>query len=166
MYYSRAHRLLAPLMSGYGSILMLHHVRPQQRRPAFAPNAGLEVTPEFLDKVLEFVRGQGIELVSFAEGIDRIRSRRCDKRFAVLTLDDGYLDNFEYAWPVFKKHECPFTIFVASDITDGKSELWWQIIEDVIQRGEGLKAEVGGESIDLPTETAKQKHTAFQKLEK
>lgn len=166
MFYSRAHRLLAPIMRGYGSILMLHHVRPQQTRSSFAPNAGLEVTPEFLDQVLDYIKGEGIELVSLAEGIDRIRTQRCDKRFAVVTLDDGYLDNYVHAWPVFMKHECPFTIFVAADITDGKSELWWQIIEDVIDQGNRLKTEVAGESIDLPTESPKQKSAAFQQLYK
>ena len=166
MFYSRAHRLLAPLMGGYGSFFMLHHVRPEKKRTGFAPNAGLEVTPEFLDQVITFVREQDIELVSFEDGIDRIRSQRCDKRFAVFTLDDGYLDNFEHAWPVFKKHECPFTIFVASDITDGKSELWWQIIEDVIASEDRLVAEVGAEKLDLPTETPKQENEAFQQLYK
>ena len=55
MFYSRAHRLLAPLMGGYGSFFMLHHVRPEKKRSGFAPNAGLEVTPEFLDQVITFV---------------------------------------------------------------------------------------------------------------
>ncbi|MEM7429300.1 MAG: polysaccharide deacetylase family protein [Pseudomonadota bacterium] len=166
MYYSRAHRLLSPVSRGFGSFLMLHHVRPQVSARGFAPHAGLEITPEFLDEVITFVRGRGIEIVSFEEGVERIRSHRSDKAFAVITLDDGYLDNYEHAWPIFQKHNCPFTVFIASDITDGKCELWWQVIGEAIEKGSRLQTEVAGETLDLPVETDKQKQEAFLQLYK
>ena len=39
---------------------MFHHVRPW-REQAFAPNRGLEITPEFLEATIETVRARGFE---------------------------------------------------------------------------------------------------------
>ncbi|MCP5081882.1 MAG: polysaccharide deacetylase family protein [Alphaproteobacteria bacterium] len=166
LFYSGAHRLLAPFVQGIGSFLMLHHVRPGTDKNGFAPNAGLEITPEFLDTVLSHFQERGIEFVSFAEGIRRTKLGVSQKSFAVFTLDDGYLDNFEHAWPIFKRHDCPFTIFIASDITDGTSELWWQILEQAIAASTSLSAQVAGDTISCQTATAAQKQQAYEKLYK
>ena len=47
-------------------------------------------------------------------------------------MDDGYLDNYENAYPIFKKHHIPFAIFVATDFPDKKAVLWWYVIEELI----------------------------------
>src|SRR3977135_1411696 len=44
LYFSGAHILMRPFVSGVGAILMLHHVRPA-RTDRFQPNRQLEVTP-------------------------------------------------------------------------------------------------------------------------
>ena len=57
LYHSGAHRLLAPYTQGSGVIFTLHHVRPAPDRPSdFAPNSFLEVTPDFLDGLLDQVQ--------------------------------------------------------------------------------------------------------------
>ena len=57
LYFSGAHHLLRPLLSGVGAIFMLHRVRPV-REDAFQPNRHLEVTPalrEYVSNKLERV---------------------------------------------------------------------------------------------------------------
>ena len=130
---SGAARLLAPALRDLGGIFMLHHVVPADRaRGGFAPNAGLEVTPEFLDAVIAHVKQAGYRLASLDEAVEVVKRGTEKQPLAVFTLDDGYRDNFLHAWPVFRAHDCPFTIFVAPAITDGKSELWWKTLEHVI----------------------------------
>jgi len=124
LYYSGTHRVLAPFSRGIGLIFMLHRVSPH-RTGGFAPNRGLMVTPEYLDSVLIDVKRAGLDIVSLDEAYRRIRERDCAVRFACFTLDDGYRDNLEYAYPVFRRHDAPFTVYIASDYADGKGELWW-----------------------------------------
>ena len=42
----------------------------------------------------------------------------------VLTSDDGYRDNFLYAFPILKKYDVPLTIFLTTDVIGTKHLLW------------------------------------------
>ena len=42
------------------------------------------------------------------------------------------IDNFENAYPIFKKHQVPFAVFVATDFPDKKAVLWWYVLEELI----------------------------------
>ena len=36
------------------------------------------------------------------------------------------------ALPVFEKHAAPFAIYVAPSLINGTSDLWWEVIEDIV----------------------------------
>ena len=42
-------------------------------------------------------------------------------RSIVITIDDAYSSVYKYAWPIFKKHNLPFTLFVSTDVIDNKT---------------------------------------------
>ncbi|MCC2097623.1 MAG: polysaccharide deacetylase, partial [Hyphomicrobiales bacterium] len=94
-----AHRFASRWTGGAGAILMLHRVRPWTGG-AFAPNRLLEVTPEFLEEVIETLRSQDFDFVSMDEAVARLQEPGGQaRRFAALTFDDGYRDNLEHALP-------------------------------------------------------------------
>jgi peptidoglycan/xylan/chitin deacetylase (PgdA/CDA1 family) len=134
IHFSGAAKLLAAALRGLGAIFMLHHVVPskQDGDSGFAPNAMLEITPEFLDAVIVHVKRAGYRLVSLEQAVEVVKGGRGGRPVAVFTLDDGYRDNLIHAWPIFRAHDCPFTIFVAPAIADGTSELWWKALEHVV----------------------------------
>ena len=163
LYYSGACGALRPVFSGLGAIFMLHHVVPQaSRQPAFAPNSGLEVTPQFLDDVIAMLVERGFDLVNLSEAVRRMEQGGAP--FAAFTLDDGYRDNLMYARPVFDRHNCPFTVFIAPAITDGHCELWWRGLEYAIASNERVTATIGDHRFDLPTATTADKHAAWKAL--
>lgn len=166
LHYSGASALFRPLLGGMGAIFMLHHVMPGGgRQPGFAPNYGLEMTPEFLDQVIALVKRRGMDLVSIEEAVERIeKPSRASRRFAVFTLDDGYRDNRGHALPVFKAHNCPFTIFVAPAITDGTCELWWRGLEQIIAQNVKIELEAGGRMQSFATASDAEKWRAWQTL--
>jgi peptidoglycan/xylan/chitin deacetylase (PgdA/CDA1 family) len=164
--YSGAPRLFRNILGGCGAIFMLHHVIPGAcNREGFLPNAGLEVTPEFLDAVIRRAKSLGYELVSLEDAAARLaRATALDRPFAVFTLDDGYLDNLEHALPVFRSHECPFTVFVSPAIIDGTCELWWRGLEAVIRSADLIETRVGTVEVSIPTSCAKGKQEAFDQI--
>ena len=42
-------------------------------------------------------------------------------RSVVITIDDAYSSVYEYAWPIFKKYNLPFTLFISTDVIDNKT---------------------------------------------
>jgi peptidoglycan/xylan/chitin deacetylase (PgdA/CDA1 family) len=166
LHYSGAASLLSPWLSGRGVIFMLHHVRPRGGNASgFAPNAGLEVTPEFLGEVIQLVKNKGYGLVSLEEAAEELKSgSRSSAPFAVFTLDDGYQDNFDHAWPVFRDSSCPFTIFVAPGIADATCELWWRGLEFLIASSDSLDVELLGQRFSGPTRTDAEKCAMFGRI--
>lgn len=51
----------------------------------------------------------------------------------IITIDDGYEDNFHYAFPVLKKYSIPATIFITTDFINKKSWLWFNKIKYILK---------------------------------
>ncbi len=163
LHYSRADNLIAPFTSGDGVIFMLHHVVPEQPG-AFAPSRILKVTPTFLDSVIQQVRAAGFDIISIDDVPQRLKSAPNARPFAVFTLDDGYKDNRDHAYPVFKKHNVPFTIYVASDFADGKGELWWLLLEQALERLPSVTMTLDGVDRAFALTTPEQKEAAYDEI--
>jgi peptidoglycan/xylan/chitin deacetylase (PgdA/CDA1 family) len=164
LYHTGAHRLLAPYTQGVGVIFTLHHVRPElERADGFAPNRILEVTPDFLDAVLDQVQEAGLDVLSLDEAMQRLKDGD-DRRFACFTFDDGYRDNLEYALPLFKRRSLPLTLYVPTDYPDGNGELWWLALEEIIARASEMELARDGVLWRLPTLTPQEKTRAFEEI--
>jgi peptidoglycan/xylan/chitin deacetylase (PgdA/CDA1 family) len=160
---SRIATVVRHLSKSRGVILTLHRVLPEA--PAeFSPNAILQVTPDFLEYVIIRVRQLGLDIVSLDEALRRLEAPKASKRFVVLTFDDAYRDNLQYALPILRKHAAPFTLYVPTAYIDGKGELWWQAIEDIIARRETITVPGNGGSEEFTTRTTAEKQAAFDRL--
>ena len=163
LWLARVPHLMRLLSSSRGVILTLHRVLPEE--PAkFSPNAILQVQPDYLDYVLERIRKLGLDIVSLDEAIERLAAPKPGRRFVVLTFDDAYRDNLQYALPILQRHEAPFTLYVPTAFVDGVGQLWWQAIEDIIARQDAMALTEGDETEYLDTITVAQKHNAFKRL--
>ena len=115
-----------------GVVFMLHRVANYDKT-RLKPNEDLKVSPSFLQKTIDKYRKAGFVFISLDELYDIIMGKTTiDKPFIAFTLDDGYLDNFTTAYPIFKSNNIPFCIFVATDFPDKKAILWWYSIEELI----------------------------------
>ena len=163
LYFTGAHHLLRPIFSGVGAIFMLHHVRPR-RNSEFQPNRHLEVAPDFLHAMLAHLRAEDVDIVTMDEVHQRLAERNFSRRFACFTLDDGYRDNRDFALPVMRQFDAPFTVYVASDFAQGSGRLWWIALEMAIATASSIEAEIGGVAVSLDTATPAAKQLAFDRL--
>lgn len=158
------HRVAARYTQGLGAILMLHRVRPAAAG-AFAPNAGLEITPDFLDALLGRLRAQEFDIVSLDEAVARIGAGpKSGRPFVALTFDDGYRDTADVALPILERHGAPFTVFVTTGFADRSARMWWVELEEAIASLSRVRLSAGGCDFDLPAETPEQKQSAFEAI--
>ena len=144
LYFTGLHHFMRPLVGGIGAILTLHHVRPA-RPEAFQPNHLLEITPEFLERLLRRLRGANLDVISLDEMHARFLSGDFKRRFVCITFDDGYKDLQRFAYPLLKQYGLPFALFIPTSFPDRLGELWWLALEAVIAQNSRIGIVINGE---------------------
>jgi peptidoglycan/xylan/chitin deacetylase (PgdA/CDA1 family) len=144
--------LARSLVGGVGAILMLHRVTANPEKP-LGVNRHLNIAPDFLDAVLTDMKARGYQFVTLNEAIERLRKGGNAGQFATITADDAYRDNFTEALPVLETHRAPLTIYVAPALISGDADLWWDVVDEIVGRGEPISLETrrGREIFDCST---------------
>lgn len=163
LYFTGSHHLLRPIFAGVGAIFTLHHVCPA-RKAEFQPNRHLEITPDYLRATLMHVRSRGIEIIAMDEVHRRLREGNFSRRFACFTFDDGYRDNRDFALPIMREFDAPFTVYVVSDFADGTGRPWWIALERAIAKASALDVSIGNAAVQLDLSTPARKAAAFERL--
>ena len=81
---------------------------------------------------------------------DLIRSgQELPPRVAALTIDDGYLDAYEIAFPILRRYGVPATIFLVTGFVDRQCWLWTDKLRFLTlkTRATKLEANIGGEML-------------------
>ncbi len=164
LYLLQAHRLLAWATSGVGVIFTLHRVHPSNDNKNFAPNRGLAVTPEFLEQVIYRIHKAGLDVITLDQVHDRLTGNKIQKGFVCFTVDDGYRDIFEYAFPILQKHGLPFSIFLNTAMIDGKALLWWDLLELIFEQNSEVTVVWCDRTMIYPARTTAEKETGFWKV--
>ena len=90
-------------------ILMYHSINPE-------PNRYIElliVKPEVFRRQMRFLKEHHYNVVPLSEVADLIKNnKKVPPRTVAITFDDGYKDNYTYAFPILKEYNFPATIFV------------------------------------------------------
>jgi peptidoglycan/xylan/chitin deacetylase (PgdA/CDA1 family) len=162
LWATGTHRVLAPATRGRGVILMLHRVRAATAA-AFAPNALLEVTPEFLETAVEAVRAAGFDIVTLDEALPRLADPG-PRPFAVFTFDDGYRDTLEVALPVLRRHAAPATVYVTPGFADRTASLWWVELERALAASAKVEVDLPGGALRLDCASPADKAKAFETI--
>lgn len=101
-------------------ILLYHHIAPIEDIPLTrdqVPDEGWGFThsPEVFEHHLRELRRRGYRFSSFGQLVEEIRRTGKEPHdSAVVTLDDGWTDNYTFAFPVLKRLAIPATFFVAT----------------------------------------------------
>jgi len=155
--------LAKPFVGGIGAILMLHRVTATPEKPN-GVNRHLNIAPRFLDMLIADMKARGYAFVSLDEAIERIRAGGKGGQFATITADDAYRDNMTEALPVLEKHGAPITIYVAPGLIDGDADLWWNLIEDIVDQSSRLTLPSAGGPVVIECSTRGHKIEANARL--
>lgn len=114
-----------------GKVFMLHRVTNEIS--LIGRNRLYEVTPAFLEQTILDYQSLGCRFVSIQEISEMVGKCYYPKeKFICFTLDDGYLDNYVYAYPIFKKYQVPFCVYVSSGLVEGNALPWQYMLEKLV----------------------------------
>jgi peptidoglycan/xylan/chitin deacetylase (PgdA/CDA1 family) len=105
-------------------VLMYHRILPIESQEAQLEEPGMVVTPESFEMHLS-------ELTRFFEFTTleswfykKHNNLPLPNKSCVITFDDGWQDNYQYAFPLLKQYNIPANIFLVSDMI-GTNDCFW-----------------------------------------
>ncbi len=115
-------------------VLMYHSINPKTDSVMHR----LIVSPRAFEKQMQFLKSHKYNVVSL-ETVGRMikNKEKIPHNTVAITFDDGYKDNYTYAYPVLKKLGLPATIFVIYDEVDRSQNdrLSWEEIKEMQASG-------------------------------
>jgi len=109
-------RLARFLTRSHPRVLMYHRFS--------ADDASNRVSVELFDRQLSELKDNFI-VQPLSHICDYLRAGKAVPHNSIaLTIDDGYDDFYQYAFPILKKHDLPATLYVTADFVDRKLWLW------------------------------------------
>lgn len=111
LYFLAHYNIWRPIVSNnIPRVLMYHSVN--QKKTHCHPE--LVITPRKLEQQLQYFQRKKIQLITIDELITNTDIESC----AVLSFDDGFVDNYTELFPLLKKYQAKATIYLAPDIKE------------------------------------------------
>ena len=105
-------------------ILMYHRILPIDDPRSQSEEPGMMVTPETFRMHLEVIK-EHFNIVHLSHWLDyKQTDNHLEGNYCAITFDDGWADNYEYAYRTLKQFDIPATIFVVSELV-GTNRLFW-----------------------------------------
>lgn len=120
-------------------VLMYHHVQPEAVAIARGQTS-LTVDPAIFDQQMNYIATHGYTTITAQQLVMALRNHtELPGKSIVITLDDGYQDNFDYAYPIFQKYHLMANLMVATGLLGGVGNNTYYTWDELSQMvGSGL----------------------------
>ncbi len=116
-------------------ILVYHIVRPSYPDDSASVRA-IAQTPETFDAQMTYLKENGYHIVTFANLEEYYQNKKpLPSNPIILSFDDGWKDQFIYAFPILKKHGYIATFFVFTNSIDHKSFFSLDQLKEMLAAG-------------------------------
>lgn len=116
---------LAPINSKKIPILVYHRICPLYYKKEI-PYAN--VFPEKFDKQMRYLR-EHFDGVTVSEYLERIDNNLLKGNEICITFDDGFKDNYMYAFPILKKYNLKATFFLTTKYIGANTLFPWMLLD-------------------------------------
>lgn len=128
------------------AVLMYHHVGPL---PSDADDVrkGLTVSAEEFENQLKFLKDGGYTVTSLEKFDEMKEKKQIPEKLAILTFDDGYDDNFDFAFNLLKKYNATGTFFIITNKIGKTEYMSKDEVKQLADAGNGI----GSHSVSHPS---------------
>jgi peptidoglycan/xylan/chitin deacetylase (PgdA/CDA1 family) len=129
LFWSGTYKILLALRQRNVLLVLNYHRIGNPADDLFDPGV-FSATVDQLEAQISFVKRHFCpvtleEAVAFVNGSDHAQTRRCR---VLITFDDGYLDNYELAFPILRSHQVQGVFFLATSLVGSCTVPWWDSI--------------------------------------
>ncbi|HEY7034103.1 MAG TPA: polysaccharide deacetylase family protein [Thermomicrobiales bacterium] len=124
LHWSHGAALLRRTPAWSGVLVLNYHRLGHGTTAPFFRDA-FSATPDDFDRQLAFL-ARNADVIG-ADDLPHVL-RRGRGRHVMITFDDGYLDNYELAFPLLRRHGLSATFFICTGLLDGRRLSWWDEI--------------------------------------
>ena len=134
-------RFLLERTTGWSGVLVLNYHRVGNGNESPFDRALWSADSKAFTDQIRFCKSQ-LDLIT-PDDIPRVLSHGRG-RYALITFDDGYRDNYEIAFPILKAEDVPATFFIATGFVDAPQVPWWDEIAWMVRTSRKDRVELLG----------------------
>ena len=117
-------------------ILVYHSIEPATTKKETKMQKHYHILPENFEKQLVYLRDNGYTVISFPALVNAIKNGTgIPKKSVVLTFDDGWKNQYDYAFPLLKKYHMVGTFFIYPAVIGHGSFMAWKDVLDLDAQG-------------------------------
>jgi peptidoglycan/xylan/chitin deacetylase (PgdA/CDA1 family) len=134
MYYIGAYTILDKIFDIKGIYIFCYHRLCDEHNNIH----NLAVSKSNFIKHITYLKKK-YELISMDDALNIISNKEIHKKYAVITFDDGYGDNYTIGYNIFKTFNVNPTIYLTGSNIDVTKMLWTEEIDNIVWSIKGLK---------------------------
>jgi len=94
------------------------------------------------------------------------RREQAPARLAAITIDDGYRDAYEVAYPLLRRFDAPATLFVPADFIDRRAWMWTDKARFLTRRAvsQRLAIKIGGQELRFDLDAPSSRRDAAERV--
>lgn len=105
-------------------VLMYHRVLSEDTKSNTFSHDGIIVNVDTFETHIQYLN-KIFNVVTLQEFTEKfIKGASYDKPVCLITFDDGWKDNYIYAYPILKKYDTPATVFLPANYIDTDNTFW------------------------------------------
>lgn len=121
----------------HASVIALCYHRFEDR-----PRDSLAIKPEEFEQQMQALKDNGFTVIGMKDFLAWRRGEQAiPDKCAIISIDDGYVSSYDVAWPILKKFNYPFTMFVyLKYIGSGGKSISWAQLEEMRDAGVDIQS--------------------------
>jgi peptidoglycan/xylan/chitin deacetylase (PgdA/CDA1 family) len=123
--------------------ILMYHSISDDKGSSLYPYYHIHTSPSVFAEQMKFLSDHHFTVIDLKDLQNCFETNdKSEKKFAVLTFDDGYRDFYVSAFPILQEHHLPATVFLPTDFIDenrktfkGKECLTWTEVRELQNKG-------------------------------